>query len=227
MFKKYRPYNGSVRGNVFRFYALVALVFSLLLSVPVVWAHKVMIFAWVEGDTVYTQSKFGGGRKAVNSPVLVFDGEGNQLLEGKTDENGEFFFKVPKKTDLKVVLKASMGHLAEWRIPAKEILEADIPGSNPSEIMPEGPAEKKPSVTINNSDKEPSDGQTINLDTQEVHKLLDASLDKKLAPIIKMLADSQDQGPRVTEVIGGIGYIFGLTGVALYFANRRKRNNIK
>lgn len=85
------------------------------------WAHKVMIFAWVEGDTVYTQSKFSGGKKAKNSTVVVYDKEGNQLLESKTDDLGEFSFKVPKKTDLKIVLKASMGHMAEWKIPAEEI----------------------------------------------------------------------------------------------------------
>jgi nickel transport protein len=38
-----------------------------------------------------------------------------------------------------------------------------------------------------------------------------------------MLADSLDRGPTVSEVIGGIGYIFGLVGVALYFRTRGKR----
>jgi nickel transport protein len=38
-----------------------------------------------------------------------------------------------------------------------------------------------------------------------------------------MLAESLDRGPTVSEVMGGIGYIFGLVGVALYFLNRGKR----
>ena len=27
-------------------------------------AHKIIIFAWVEGDTVFTESKFSGGKRA-------------------------------------------------------------------------------------------------------------------------------------------------------------------
>ena len=90
-------------------------------------AHKVTIFAWVEGDTVHTQSKFSGGKVAKNAPVAVFDEEGNLLLEGHTDDGGRFSFKVPKDTTLKVVLKASMGHLAEWTVPAEEVTYPSIP----------------------------------------------------------------------------------------------------
>jgi len=186
-------------------YLLSAAAFWLVFSTMPAWAHKVMIFAWVEGDTVYTQSKFSGGKKAKNSTVLVYDEEGNQLLEGKTDEQGEFSFKVPKKTDLKVVLKASMGHMAEWKIPVEEIKE-----------------EAGPSTDAKTSRELPVPGN-VSLSRQEVKALIDESLDRKLAPILNMLADSLDRGPSVSEVIGGVGYIFGLVGVALYFATRRKR----
>ena len=87
-------------------------------------AHKVTIFAWVEGDTVHTQSKFSGGKKAQNATVVVYDTRGNRLLEGKTDKNGEFSFTPPIKTGLKVVLEASMGHAAQWTIPEEEIISA-------------------------------------------------------------------------------------------------------
>lgn len=169
-------------------------------------AHKVMIFAWVDGDTVYTQSKLGGGKKVKGAQVLVFDAEGNQLLEGKTDDNGEFSFKVPKKADLKIVLNASMGHRAEWMIRAEEIKET-------------GQFSKGLQAGTGTS------GQAVaSLGKKEIKDLIDESLDRKLVPIIKMLAESLDHGPRITEVIGGIGYIFGLVGVALYFA-RRPRND--
>jgi len=98
------------------------LVFALLLLLPVpVTAHKVMIFAWVEGDTIHTQSKFSGGKRTKNTRVLVYDPNDILLLEGKTDENGMFSFKIPKRTELKIVLKASMGHMAAWKIPVEEI----------------------------------------------------------------------------------------------------------
>ena len=89
-------------------------------------AHKATIFAWVEGDTVFTESKFSGGREATGARVLVFDRAGKQLLEGKTNNKGEFSFKIPKLTDLRIVLDAGMGHKAEWRIPESEIKEAGL-----------------------------------------------------------------------------------------------------
>ena len=70
---------------------------------------------------------------------------------------------------------------------------------------------------------EPSDPTTVFLGRQEIQALIDASLDRKLAPIINMLASFQNQGPGMTEIVAGIGYIFGLVGVAMYFINRRRK----
>ena len=167
-------------------------------------AHKVMIFAWVEGDTVFTESKFSGGKKAINARVEIFDKDGKKLLEGKTDNKGEFSFKIPKLTDLRIVLNAAMGHKAEWTVPESEIREA-------GNIL-----EKKSAV-------EPSGPTTVGLSKEEVKKIVEDSLDKKLRPIVRMITESKNNEPSLTEIIGGIGYIFGLMGVALYFINRRKK----
>ncbi len=184
------------------------------------WAHKVTVFAWVEGDTVHTQSKFSGGKRAQNSTVVVYDMDGNQLLEGQTDENGGFSFKVPKKTGLKVVLKASMGHLAEWTIPAEEITGvADASASVAPEVSTDTDAPQAASLT----DQQQPPPTAVGLSREEVQSLIDESLDRKLKPVLNMLADTVDSGPRLSEVIGGIGYIFGLVGVALYFSSRGKR----
>ena len=187
-------------------YLLILFFASILIistSLPVL-AHKVIIFAWVEGDTVFTESKFSGGKKATGALVLVFDKEGTQLLEGKTDNKGEFSFKIPKLTDLRIVLNAAMGHKAEWRIHESEIKEA------------RGVSEKK---------RTGGSSQTIavGLSKEEIKELIEESLDRKLRPIVRMMNESQSKGPSVTEILGGIGYIFGLMGVAIYFKNRGKK----
>ena len=167
-------------------------------------AHKVMIFAWVEGSTVFTESKFSGGKKAINAPVVIFDKDGKKLLEGKTDNKGEFSFKVPKLTDLRIVLNAAMGHKAEWTVPESEIREA-------------GNIVEKIKVA------EPSGPTTVGLSKEEVKKIVEDSLDKKLRPIVRMMTESKNNEPSITEIIGGVGYIFGLMGVAIYFKNRKKK----
>jgi len=167
-------------------------------------AHKVMIFAWVEGDTVFTESKFSGGKKAINAPIVIFDKDGKKLLEGKTDNKGEFSFKIPKVTDLRIVLNAAMGHKAEWTIPESEIREAGA-------------------IVEKKSAPEPSGPIAVGLSKEEVQKIVEDSLDKKLRPIVRMITESKNTKPSLTEIIGGIGYIFGLMGIALYFMSRGKK----
>ena len=205
-------------------YLLSVALWLAFSNVPA-WAHKVTIFAWVEGDTVHTQSKFSGGKRAKNSTVVVYDREGNQLLEGKTNDNGQFSFKVPKKTDLKVALKASMGHLAEWTIPAQEItMIADVIESSMPEAGIHAPTGGAASSVDAKTSGEPPAKTTVGLSREQIRELIDDSLERKLTPITNMLADSLDRGPTVGDVIGGVGYIFGLAGVALYFGNRRKKD---
>ncbi len=90
-------------------------------------AHRAIIFAWVEGEKIFTESKFSGGRPVKQGDIIVYDLEGNQLLKGKTDDQGEFSFVIPKKTAMKIVLQAGMGHRGEWVIPLKEI--QDVAGT--------------------------------------------------------------------------------------------------
>ena len=221
--RRYLNKTGACRQRFVLLFFLI--IFVILFDMPA-FAHKVSIFAWAEGDTVYTQSKFSGGKRAKNSSVIVFDSDGNKLLEGKTDENGEFSFKIPKKTALKVVLKASMGHMAEWTIPFEEINpEAVSNTSKPESDIKDSYETSSRSQTMNSGTDLSVLSESHGISRQEIKKLIDESLDKKLAPIMNILADSYGGGPGLTEIIGGIGYIFGLMGVAMYFTSRRKRNH--
>ncbi len=53
-----------------------------------------------------------------------------------------------------------------------------------------------------------------------IDKVVEKTLDKKLAPIMRTLAEMQEQKVRLTDVLGGLGYIFGLVGVAAYFKRK-------
>jgi len=196
----------------------LSLILVLFLALPAS-AHKVTIFAWVEGATVHTQSKFSGGKKAVGAEVVVLDPGGRELLSGRTDGNGLFSFKVPQKTDLKVVLRASMGHLAEWVIPAAELGSAPPPTA-PAKGAAREPGAPSPTVAAASAPPlSPSPSPVIG--AEDIERIVDASLDRKLEPIARMLAESRESSPGLTEILGGIGYIFGLAGVALYFSSRK------
>ena len=101
---------------------LMTIVFFLCLSSPLhLWAHKVEIYAWVEGNRVFTESFFSGGHKAAESQIEVFDNNGEKLLTGKTDSQGMFSFPLPKKRGLKIVLRTPEGHRSEFNLKAGEI----------------------------------------------------------------------------------------------------------
>jgi nickel transport protein len=53
-----------------------------------------------------------------------------------------------------------------------------------------------------------------------IEKAFEKALDRKLAPIMRTLAEMQEQKVRLTDVLGGLGYIFGLVGVAAYYKRR-------
>ena len=188
--------------------AIISLVFFTAPEITL--AHKVSIFAWVESDTVYTLSKFSGGKKVNNGQIVVYDPEGKKLLDGLTDDQGEFAFKVPQNTALRVELVAGAGHKGHWLVPLEEIV--GIPEPNSDRI-----AEKASSGEL--AEK----GRITGSDDARLQAAIEKALDKKLKPVMKLLAESKQAGPSLTEILGGIGYIIGLVGIAAYFKRRQEK----
>ncbi|MBA7501091.1 hypothetical protein ES704_03853 [subsurface metagenome] len=194
-------------------YLILIFIFLIIMMVNIsVFAHKVNIFAYVEGDKVYTESYFNDGKKCIDSKIEVFDNQGNKLLEGLTDEEGMFSFEIPSKDvidgDLKVVLTASMGHRAEYIILANEL--RGVTG-----LINEKSEEPIPAVSP----------EISSLDLKEIQSLIEDALDKKLKPIMREMIEikkSQEDKISPTEIIGGIGYIIGIFGIIAYFLSRKR-----
>ena len=222
MFRE-NSHNAIAFGLNYKIFCFIFIMSWLLFFPASVSAHKVTIFAWVDGDTVHTQSKFSGGKRVKNAPVLVYDPKDVLLLDGKTDKNGMFSFKIPQKTSLKIVLKASMAHMAVWKMPAKALGGTEPENAAKTDAFQDSLKTSPDSVDMQPHEQVPG-SSTVALGKKEIEAIIDASLDKKLAPITDILADSTQRGPGITEILGGIGYIFGLVGVALYFANRKRKN---
>ena len=80
-------YPRLARGAALSIAALGIITFLTLASQ--VWAHKVNVFAWVEGDMIFVEGYYPGGKKAQNSLVEVYNGAGAKLLEGRTNKSQE------------------------------------------------------------------------------------------------------------------------------------------
>lgn len=190
------------------------------------FAHKVTVFAWAEGDTVYTESKFSGGKKAKGATVEVYDPDGRRCVTGKTDGQGKFSFKIPGPTTLKVVLMAGAGHKSTWTLPAAEIQAALAASANalPAPEKDAPPPVIPPDETVSAVKPETDAPATAGGGMTDIRSVVEAALDKKLMPItakLDRLQDLQEKAGAV-DILGGIGYILGLVGIAAYVNARKK-----
>ncbi len=192
-----------------RIFTVISLAVSaiLLIGLPLcAYAHKVNIFAYVEGDMVYTESYFPDGKKVEGGIIEVYDSQGNKILEGLTDREGQFKFKIPKKDDLKIILNATMGHKNSYILSADEL----------SDIYSEE----------NQQRVKPGDSRTqgaVQVSPEQLRGIIDDSLQRQLRPLIRQLSKMNQDRISFTEVIGGIGYIFGVMGIIFYFLNQRRK----
>lgn len=201
----------------------IAMAASLCL-VAISSAHKVNIFAYVDGDSIVTDSGYSRAKRVSKGEVAVHDAaSGDLLLSGNTDEDGKFSFVVPEraraeKMDLRLVLKAGEGHQAEWIVKFDEFGAGA--GSEPSQtVAPGSDAGKSGAV-----DAAPSSAPAaVIAPAANVVDIaaVESVVRRELAPVKQMLAEMHDSGPGVTEILGGIGYIFGLFGVAAYMKSRK------
>jgi len=195
--------------------------FFLLLAVSLLThstclAHRVNVFAYVDGGEIAVECGYSKSKPVNRGSIEVLDQtSGEVLLRGTTDEEGRFRFPVPEATrtsgnGLRIVLIAGEGHRNEWIVEASEYTGA-APASTPVAV-PEGLKDGNPNVA-----ERPAAGGLTRTDVEEV---VNAALDAKLAPIKRAVLERPEDGPGLKEIVGGIGWIFGLVGIAAYFKGR-------
>ena len=201
-------------------FVLFFLCLWLFIASPgIVMAHKVNIYAYAEKGMIYTESYFGDGSRVKNATIGVFNSEsGKKMFDVKTDNSGCANFKIPGPFPVKLVLNASMGHRNSYVIKKKEIME----GLGMEQVP-------RPVVTV----KHESAGRTApdadrrfsSEECREITSMVDMVVERRLQPIKRMLLDIRQSSdkPGVSEILGGIGYIMGLMGIALYFKSRQKK----
>ena len=204
------------------FAAVLAILYVLPWMVSSASAHRVNVFAWVEGDTIYVEGKFAGGKKVNAGKIVVMDPRGVELLSGLTNAQGEFSFKVSKQTDLKIVLSAGQGHQGEWIIRADEINNLSskaVPGTSTESVAQ--------SIRKEAGSETTTDRRTVAPETaispEELEAIIESVVDRKLKPITGMLAEMRQDGPSLRDIFAGIGYILGLVGIAAYVHSRKKK----
>ena len=186
-------------------------------------AHAVYLFAWVDGDRVCSEGYFAKKSKVRDGTVTVRNAAGSLVAEGRTNEQGLWCFPAPASQDLTFVLNAGQGHRAEFILPVKEF---------PSGHSPAADKEKPASPGALAADKVPatSSAQRSTATTMDdgglralVRDAVREELQSQLGPIRQTLAEKNaDPGPTLRDILGGLGWILGLAGIAAWYTARRK-----
>jgi len=170
----------------------------LFLSSINLFAHRVDVFPYIENGKIVVEGYFSDGTPARNSKVEIYNEKGEKITEGKTNEKGFCSFPIPENSQrLKIVLIASMGHRAEIFFSSEEKFEDS---SN------EGEKEEVEKVKKMNE----------KLEKDELEK----AVEKAIKPLIKMM-EKERRKTRISDVIGGIGYILGIFGLIALLYKRK------
>jgi len=172
-------------------------------------AHKINMFAFAEGDDVFVEGYFTDGKKPKNSPVLVYDAEGNVIVEGQTDAEGTFQFALPDSGPIRITLNAGQGHLAEYELSAAELGLGDNKG---------GTNATSSAVTATRA----TGGTPLAGPQQqaEMEALVRKAVGQALRPVMRSLSELKEQRG-FSDIIGGIGIIMGIGGLYLYVKARK------
>ncbi len=210
--------------TVLRVQGLLVLLLLAILSTPAL-AHRVLVFAYSEGDTIHTESKFVPNDPVRQGKILVLDAQtGQELLAGQTDKKGKFSFKIPAqaaagKMDLRIVTEAAMGHRGEWLLTAASYLPGVKTASAPA------PAVATPAPAATSAPAAAPAAKTGNAGQQALEAALNQALERQLAPINEKLTELTLHRTSLTDIVGGLGYILGFFGLWAYFMSKRQKDS--
>lgn len=196
---------------------LIILIISTMSS-PC-FAHKVRIFAWQDGDNIVTESKFSRGKSARNAEITVVETKtGKNLLSGTTNADGIFTFPLPQinSKELEIIVDTGDGHKNSWTFN----LESSIPDNKEATAQPESRTSQLPTSS---PPKDSAESTHQSITASELTRIIEESLDKKLAPLNRTLAENAEKGPSLQDILGGIGYIIGLAGIVAYMQSLKNK----
>ena len=189
-------------------------------------AHRVNVFAFVEGDSVRVECSYSKSSRVHGGIIEVQDASsGKILLTGKTDDDGNFTFIIPqeakeKKLDLRILLRAGEGHQNDWTVRADDYMQAAPQEVSAAATKAEKTEPPQPAAVASHPQMAAS-SSCPPMDTTELAAIVEAAVEKKTAPLRHLLADQEKKGPGLTEIFGGIGYLLGLAGLLAYARSRR------
>lgn len=186
----------------------------LLIAVPAsfAFAHRLKAFGFAEGTTIHGSVYFSGNVAAQGVRIQVFAPDGALLAETTSDDDGRFTITAGHRVDHRIVADSGDGHRAEYVVPADELPPA-LPG--PATSVPSGATPADPTASAVGS---------VRPSSAETEEMVERAVARQVGPLREQLDAFADQ-VRWRDVLGGLGYILGITGIGCWLIARRNRQS--
>ena len=210
----------------------VSLGFSSLAS-----AHNVVGGVYAEGFTIEGEAGFSNGSMAnAGTVVKVSDTSGTPLGEAVTDDQGYFVFTAKKRITHVFEINMGAGHLLKMQLPAEELPDslddatATTASSNSAASTNDITQTSNNNGQVENTNQATSNQAVIQKEIQkQIQKqiqnqitplMLEKAIAKQIKPLRREISALKEKSG-MRDIIGGIGYIFGLLGLVAFLRERK------
>ena len=193
-------------------------------------AHNVVSGAYADGMTIEGEIGLSNGDMAAAGVVVeVFNEAGEKLGESTLVEGGTFVYKAD--TVQKYIFKAdlSAGHVAEMMIEADELSNDAVVSVSTVAVFNNASASNA-NVGVNTpatSSEASSKVESANVgaiapgvSAAELQSMIRSAVAQQVRPLQKELRAYKEK-VMFRDIAGGLGFIFGLFGVAAWMASKR------
>lgn len=198
---------------------IIVVVAAVLMLAGPAEAHRLKLFAAVDGGAITGSAYFTGGGRAVGVPVEVRGPDGALLLAVTTDAEGAFRFDPLGSFDHHLSVNSGDGHRADFLVSAEELPDSSV-SRRPVETMVPEPGPGRGPETETATAEDTPDTCATGL-SAEALAAVDAAVARHVRPLREAL-DAYENRVRVADVVGGLGAILGLFGAAAFLASRRR-----
>ena len=186
---------------------LIVVLALVLGTVQSASAHKLSLFAMAEGTEIVGKAAHAGGSPAAGTKIRIQAPDGTVVAETAADEKGSFRFQATERMDYVILAETGDGHAERTEVHWETL----------SESLPMA----KGRITIEGNEPHEHAAPAVDHSTNDQ---IDKAIARQIRPLREELAAFKDE-IRFRDVIGGVGYIFGIVGLVAWFSARRRKES--